>query len=139
MTAEDINAVYAIERDVTPNPWTKFIFRGCLERYNSWVMRQQDEVIGFGILMLAGEESHILNLAVAKKYQGQGYGRKMLEHLLKEARIAKANSIFLEVRSSNDPALSLYKNLGFKPIGMRKDYYQTALGREDAQLFHKTL
>ena len=102
-------------------------------------MTLQEKVIAFGVLMTAKEESHILNLAVDAEYQHQGYGRQMLEHLLKEARIAKATSIYLEERSNNEQALQLYKNIGFKAIGHRKNYYQTDTGREDAQVLHKTL
>ncbi len=139
MTPEDVSAVYSIERTVTPNPWTKFIFRNCLERYGCWVMTLEEKVIAFGILMIADVEAHILNIAVASQYQHQGYGRKMLEHLFKEARIAKADSIFLEVRTGNEHALQLYKAVGFKPVGLRKDYYQTDTGREDASVLHKEL
>ncbi len=139
MKSEDVLVVHAIEQSTTPNPWTQFIFQSCLERYDCWVMILGHSIIAFGILMNAGDESHILNLAVAKEYQQQGYGKKMLEHLLHEARLFKAVRILLEVRISNDPALNLYKKMGFKPIGLRKQYYQTQEGREDAQVLCKEL
>lgn len=139
MTLDDVNDVYAIEHEVSTNPWTKFIFRNCVERYGCWVMCLESKIIGFGILMLSEHEAHVLNIAVDQSYQRQGHGRKMLEHLLKEARIAKAEDIFLEVRNSNEQALSLYKNVGFKPVGFRKDYYQTDTGREDARVLLKHL
>jgi ribosomal-protein-alanine N-acetyltransferase len=55
----------------------------------------------------------------------------MLEHLIETAR-GKAETMFLEVRPTNTYAIALYEDLGFNEIGVRKGYYKSEHGREDA-------
>jgi len=72
-------------------------------------------------------------------YQGQGLGRKLLQHV-KAALLEKGiASIFLEVRESNVIALSLYESEGFHEIDVRKNYYPTVNGRENAIIMACTL
>ena len=80
---------------------------------------------------MAVGEAHILNISVAPNEQGQGIGRRMLEHLI-ELATGKAETIFLEVRPSNVGAIALYEKMGFNEIGVRKGYYPATHGREDA-------
>lgn len=80
---------------------------------------------------MAVGEAHILNISVDQNEQGQGIGRRMLEHLIDSAR-GKAETIFLEVRPTNVGAIALYQNIGFNEIGIRKAYYPALNGREDA-------
>ena len=80
---------------------------------------------------MAVGEAHILNISVAPNEQGQGIGRRMLEHLI-ELATGKAETIFLEVRPSNVGAIALYEKMGFNEIGVRKGYYPATNGREDA-------
>ena len=64
--------------------------------------------------------------------QGQGHGRRILEHLLKLARFQRSERVFLEVRPSNPHAVALYESVGFNEVGRRPNYYPTQRGREDA-------
>jgi len=59
--------------------------------------------------------------------------------LFAQARSAKCNDLFLEVRPSNPPAIHLYEKLGFQRVGVRKGYYQSTEGREDAWVYKLTL
>ena len=86
--------------------------------------------MGYCILSMAVGEAHVLNICVAPAEQGQGIGRKMLEHLIETAR-GRAETMFLEVRPSNTVAIALYEDMGFNEIGVRKGYYQSEHGRED--------
>ena len=72
-----------------------------------------------------------MNISVCPGFKRQGAGQKMLEHLIEYAR-PKAEKIFLEVRPSNPGAMVLYQKVGFKEIGVRKNYYPAKDGREDA-------
>jgi ribosomal-protein-alanine N-acetyltransferase len=82
--------------------------------------------------MLVLDEAHLLNLTVAPAYQGQGYGRALLDFIAHQARSYRAGSLLLEVRPSNHRALHIYQRYGFAAIGTRRGYYPAHNTREDA-------
>lgn len=132
MTHADLPAILIIEDKNYLFPWTEDVFHDCLKaRYDCWVCEEEGNVLAYCIVSMAAGEAHILNLCVTPEEQGQGIGRKMLEHVIDQARNA-VETIFLEVRPSNAVALALYKKLGFVEIGVRKGYYPSLTGREDA-------
>jgi [ribosomal protein S18]-alanine N-acetyltransferase len=133
MRQTDVTAVAAIERSAYEFPWTAGIFRDCLlAGYVSVVLEQAGRLIGYGIISVAAGEAHLLNLALTTTAQGQGHGQLLLEHLLDLAQGAGAESIYLEVRPSNDRALRLYARSGFDVVGRRRGYYRARFGSEDA-------
>ncbi len=132
MRSSDLPGVMAIERANYQFPWGEDIFKDCFKaNYACWVCEEADVVLGYSILAMAVGEAHVLNICVASAEQGQGIGRKMLENLIETAR-GRAETMFLEVRPSNTVAIALYENMGFNEIGVRKGYYQSEKGREDA-------
>lgn len=140
MLDEDVAVVLAIEQKLYSHGWTEGIFRDCLRvLYSCWVLEQQDEIIGYGIMSVAVGEAHILNIAVAPGCQSQGLGRGMLVHLLQTGRRHGAETAFLEVRGSNRIALRLYESSGFHQVGLRRDYYPAKKGREDAVIMARDL
>jgi ribosomal-protein-alanine N-acetyltransferase len=140
MQEEDLDAVMAIEMQVYEFPWTLGIFRDCLRvGYSCLTVTMDAQVIGYGVMSVAVEECHILNICIHPDWQGQGLGQKLTSRLLKLGRQHGAESAFLEVRPSNGAALSLYERLGFVEVGRRKDYYPAKGGREDAMVFSLTL
>ena len=142
MRLEDVDAVMEIETQVCDFPWTHSIYCDCIKvGYSCWVIdnEEEPEILGYGLLSLAANEAHILNLCIKPQRQGQGLGRNMMLHLIKEAKSLQALSIYLEVRVSNERAYHLYKSLGFTIIGHRKDYYPAHNGREDALVLELTL
>ena len=82
--------------------------------------------------MMSPEEAHILTLGIAADWQKQGWGKKLLQHLIQHAKNEAAKSIFLDVRESNVGAAQLYQHMGFQHIATRKGYYPAMCGREDA-------
>jgi ribosomal-protein-alanine N-acetyltransferase len=133
MRGEDLEEISRIELSAYPFPWTFGIFRDCLSAgYECWVLTRASEVIGYGVLSVAGGEAHILNLCVAPAEQGGGHGRRILARLLDLARWHRAERVFLEVRPSNKAAVALYDSAGFNEIGRRPNYYPSKRGREDA-------
>ncbi|MBP3983119.1 ribosomal protein S18-alanine N-acetyltransferase [Pseudoxanthomonas helianthi] len=129
----DLDAVMAIENRAYPFPWTRGIFRDCLQAgYPAWLLLEGDAVSGYAIISLAVGEVHVLNICVAPERQGRGLGRFLLRALLKHARDRKAERVFLEVRPSNPGAKALYESEGFNEIGRRPRYYPARDGREDA-------
>lgn len=140
MRYQDVEAVLAIEHKIYAFPWTLGNFRDSLgSGYSCWTYDFCDHPIGYGILMLAAGEAHLLNLGIAHDWQGQGLGRKFLRHLIDVARLDSADMMFLEVRPSNKKAIELYLSEGFNEIGLRRNYYPAANGREDAILMGMAL
>jgi len=133
MNADDIPAVMAIEKSVHLAPWTEGIFRDCLRvAYHCEVLENDGEVLGYIVLSVTAGEAHLFNVCVHGDYQGKGLGRALVNRAIEVARIREADSMFLEVRPSNRNALHLYDAMGFNEVGVRKDYYPSANGREDA-------
>jgi ribosomal-protein-alanine N-acetyltransferase len=133
MRDSDLDAVMAIEQRAYPFPWTRGIFRDCLKAgYPAWVLTEHQLVIGYGILSVAADEAHILNVCVSPERQGRGHGRYLLRALVNSARDQRASRVFLEVRPSNLGAICLYHSEGFNEIGRRPRYYPARDGREDA-------
>jgi ribosomal-protein-alanine N-acetyltransferase len=133
MRQTDITVVATIEQGAYEFPWSPGIFRDCLlAGYTSLVLEQGGKVIGYGILSIAAGEAHLLNLALSESARGLGHARRLLDHLLQLARGAGAESVYLEVRPSNQAALLLYERSGFVAIGRRRGYYRARFGTEDA-------
>ncbi|KAF1697820.1 ribosomal-protein-alanine N-acetyltransferase [Pseudoxanthomonas jiangsuensis] len=129
----DLDAVMAIERRAYPFPWTRGIFRDCLlAGYPALLALEDDRPAGYGVMSIAADEAHILNLCSAPERQSRGLGRHLLRALLRMARDQGAQRVFLEVRPSNPPAIALYHSEGFNEIGRRPRYYPAHEGREDA-------
>jgi len=129
----DIEAITLIERGTYDFPWSAAIFRDCLlAGYTSVVLDRDNEIVGYAIMSVAAGEAHLLNICVAPEMRGQGAGRRLLQYLLRRARIFNAGRIFLEVRPSNTPALGLYHAMGFEALGLRQGYYKAQDGNEDA-------
>ncbi len=136
----DVDAVMAIEREVYPHGWSAGIFHDCLRvRYSCWVMEQDRQLVGYAVLSSGGGDAHILNIAIAPRFQGRGWGRRFMRFLLETAHHHRADTVFLEVRPSNHVALHLYESLGFHQVGLRRGYYPSDNGREDAIIMARSL
>jgi ribosomal-protein-alanine N-acetyltransferase len=81
---------------------------------------------------MAAAEAHLLNICVHPELRRRGYGRRLLNALLFKAQDAAVKQVFLEVRPSNEAAVSLYRSAGFQEVGIRPAYYQARDGRENA-------
>ncbi|MBK1693364.1 ribosomal-protein-alanine N-acetyltransferase [Chromatium weissei] len=129
----DLPMVHAIECAAYSHPWNLEIFKDCLRvGYYSLIGEVNQTAIGYGIMSVAVGECHIFNLCIHPHWQRRGWGRLLLQHLLSIARKRGAETAFLEVRASNQSARMLYAAEGFCEIGVRRDYYPTAKGRENA-------
>ena len=140
MSEEDIAPVMELELRAYPFPWSEGNFRDCLHaRDHCWVFTLDRRIIGYGVMSVAVGEAQILNLCIDPDLQGQGLGRRMLERLITEARGHEADTLFLEVRGSNQRAIALYESAGFNEVGTRRGYYPADEGREDALILGLTL
>jgi ribosomal-protein-alanine N-acetyltransferase len=135
MAHDDLALVSDIETRSYDFPWSHGVFRDCLlAGYSCMVLERGEAVVGYGILSIAAGEAHILNLCIDPSYRSLGYGERILDEIIDRARSADVRVIFLEVRPSNEHALSLYRKKGFHKIARRPAYYQALAGREDADV-----
>jgi ribosomal-protein-alanine N-acetyltransferase len=134
MTDADLDAVVVAEGQIYPFPWTRGNFLDALRAgYSAWVLRDAGGVLAaYSVMMIALDEVHLLNLSVALHAQRTGLGWRTLEWMADVARGYGARTMLLEVRPSNEAALRLYQRYGFERIGVRRGYYPTTGGREDA-------
>ncbi|MFK5987055.1 MAG: ribosomal protein S18-alanine N-acetyltransferase [Pseudomonadota bacterium] len=137
MTQSDLPLIMEIENTEYDFPWSEGIFRDCLStiNYHGYLLKQQQELLGYAMISAAAAECHVLNICIKSSFQKQGHGKKLLNFLLGEAKKLKAKQIFLEVRASNKVAIALYQNYGFNELGIRRGYYPANNKREDAYLF----
>lgn len=140
LTTADVEQVMTIERRAYDFPWTPGIFRECLRvGYCAWAMDDGEALVGYSIMAIHLDESHILNICVDPEHHRRGFGERLLRHMLEVARGHGVLSLYLEVRPSNRPARTLYHKQGFVEIGVRRHYYPAARGREDALVLVKGL
>lgn len=140
MMPADLPAVAALESSVYAFPWSIGNFRDCLQAgYECWVALQSGALVGYAVLMVAIDEAHLLNLAVAGPCHRQGIGRTFLHYIIGVARNRGAQMVYLEVRPSNVAARELYREAGFQQIAIRPGYYPAHGGREDALFLGITL
>lgn len=140
MNEHDLDAVAALESSIQAFPWSRGHFADSLRAGHSvWVCRLGGDLVGFSVIMCVLDEAHLLNIGVSQRYQGLGYGARMLRHVMHNAKQYGAQKIFLEVRPSNQRAVELYRHFGFNQIGLRRSYYPAEVGREDGLVFDKEL
>jgi ribosomal-protein-alanine N-acetyltransferase len=140
MALQDLDDVMRVELAMYPFPWTQRIFEDCLRvGYRCHVGEVEGAFAGYGVMSVGAGEAHILNLCVAGEFQRRGLGREILSHLLDEADALEVKDVFLEVRPSNTGAVALYEQMGFHQVGLRKNYYPTVGGHEDAIIYATSL
>ena len=135
MTAAHLPQVAALEKVCFPaDPWSEELFRAALECPDTTLLAAEKEdgaVLGYAVLSAVLDEGNLDNIAVAPRCRRQGMADTLLSALTDIGR-TKLSVLFLEVRVSNSPAITLYEKHGFVPVGRRKNYYETP--REDALL-----
>lgn len=135
LTALDIDAVMAIESGAYSFPWSRGNFTDSLSAGHWMEVLEADdgELRGYFVAMPAADELHLLNLTVAAAWRRRGHARALMDRLQVHARAGGLQSIWLEVRVSNEAARALYRSLGFDERGLRRQYYPTGHARrEDA-------
>jgi ribosomal-protein-alanine N-acetyltransferase len=134
--AADLDAVMRVMEDsfdpAFGEAWTAPQCAGLLPMAGVWLSlaRRGDEVVGFALARIVGDEAELLLLAVGRSSQGKGVGQMLLERFGVVATSKGAEQLHLEVREGNH-AVSLYSRNGYREVGRRRNYYN---GR-DGQLF----
>ena len=139
MRPSDIALVAELERSAFRDPWPASLFRRELRLPQSKILLARSpsgEIVGYVCRWLTVDNVEIQNIAVAPRWRRQSIGRRLLGEVLEEARTAGVERALLEVRSGNEPALSLYYRFGFESKGRRRGYYDDG---EDALLMELLL
>ena len=130
MTAEDLQAVMDLEKASFKTPWSTELLRRELDHEWSTILLVEEpkpegglELLGLAIFWIVHDELHVLNVATAPQHRRRGVGRVVMEEALIRARARGCSLATLEVRRSNEAAIQLYKSLGFRPVGVRPNYY----------------
>lgn len=125
MKPEDCRQVEELYQACFSHPWTLHAIEEMftVEGYVSLVAEEEEHIVGYIGMKTVCDEADITNVAVAPSVRRQGIAHTLLERLLTEAEKGDICSIFLEVRVSNDPAITLYQHAGFEDCGRRKNYY----------------
>jgi ribosomal-protein-alanine acetyltransferase len=140
MSMAALDDVVRIENHTYPFPWSRQNFIDSMAAgYTCTLLRCDELLAGYVVLMNAVDDLHILNITVESSQRGRGLSKRLLSHAEGIARDAGCTALLLEVRPSNVHARSVYEHLGFVRIGIRRDYYPAERGREDAVVMRKAL
>lgn len=137
MTEGDTPQVARLEEQIFSMPWSEHAFRAEVGKEDRLfvVAYLEEELAGYcGVLALAGE-GDITNVAVAPGFRRLGVGRQILSTVLAWGEQMGLTDFTLEVRTGNQPAISLYESLGFESAGVRRNFYEKP--REDALIMWK--
>jgi ribosomal-protein-alanine N-acetyltransferase len=127
MKRRHLKGVMAIERQVYPRPWSPSLFLSEMSETNNrayLVARMGRDVVGYGGVICYGDEAHVTTIAVDPVHHRHKIGTRLMYELLREAVAMGARAVSLEVRMSNWGAQRMYGRFGFRPVGVRKGYYQ---------------
>lgn len=135
-----LDVILENERACYPHPWSKQAITECFNgKYECFVMYVNDNVVGHLIYQLVIDELHLHNVCLLPELRGQKLGRRWMEFLLQRAKYESAKTIFLEVRVSNQTAVKLYQQFNFETLAIRKNYYRSDSGQEDAKVMSLVL
>jgi ribosomal-protein-alanine N-acetyltransferase len=135
-TSRDLDAVITIMEEAFGNKygeaWTRSQCAGILPMAGVSLMLARDSrdggTLGFSLSRSVADEAELLLLAVLPARHRQGIGTRLLDHFMESAQAQGAVRVHLEVRDGN-PAVTMYRAVGFAAVGRRRNYYHAADGR----------
>jgi ribosomal-protein-alanine N-acetyltransferase len=130
----DLKSLVEIEARAQVAPWSMEHFQKELEKPFSEILVLSDDetdeqIAGFVVFWIMGQDCQIMELAIDLPYRGMGYARQLLAHAVKKALRAECSRVILEVRRSNAAAIALYQGQKFTISHVRKGFYSNG---EDA-------
>ena len=138
-TVGDLDAICALEDACFSDPWSREAFEAAFGnpicRFH--VAEDGGEVIGYALFSILYEDAEIMSIAVDPARRRCGVGSAMLRRIIECAKIADAETLFLEVREGNEAARSMYRGFGFEEIRKIRNYYRRPV--EDAIVMRLSL
>lgn len=133
----NIDEINYVEQSCFADFWTKEMLENEVENKLSLTKtaKRDGKTVGYALGRVVADEAELTKIAVLCDFRRQGIAEELLSELLAEMKERGAAACFLEVKSRNLPAISLYKRFGFNEVGLRKNYYHD----DDAVLMRKNL
>lgn len=128
LSEDEVPLAAEIEKTCFSCPWSEVTLASEMKNQLNDFYGAFDEngvPAGYAGMQTVFDETSILNVAVLPKFRRHGAGRALVEALVARARERGAKTVYLEVRTSNLPAIGLYESLGFVFFGVRKGYYKS--------------
>lgn len=129
ITCQDASLLTSIHALSMEPAWTESEFLSLLQNpcYGGWLAIVDGDAVGFIMVSLVPPEAEILTFAVLPERRRRHIGLRLLQHFLAACEPG-IHYAFLEVDCFNQPAIHLYKKVGFHEVGVRKNYYQYSPG-----------
>jgi ribosomal-protein-alanine N-acetyltransferase len=125
--ALDVEEIYEVETksfkpdDVYSIELLKFLCAYCND--HSYVYVADGKIIGYIITCIEGGAAHVISIATDPQYRRRGVGKSLLCTALNLLAKGEVQEVFLEVRVTNEAALSLYRAAGFELVEILRNYY----------------
>jgi ribosomal-protein-alanine N-acetyltransferase len=139
MRRSDVTAVALAETQIFPDPWPESAFFEELNRDNRGVLIAEWDgaITGYAVYIITYGEAQLANIAVVPQFRRKSIAKVLINHILKIAKEADCEYIFLDVRPSNKAAINLYQKFGFYELYCRPNYYRSPV--EDGLVMVKNL
>lgn len=137
MNASHVGAVAALEKQCFSDPWSEnSVASELTNKLSLWLVAVDgDAVVGYVGSQTVMDETDMMNIAVDSGYRRLGIAEALVNALVDALKKSGSHCLTLEVRASNEPAKKLYEKLGFRQIGVRRNYYRNP--KEDAHILRK--
>ena len=139
MNDAHIGQIEELERCCFSDPWSRAMLEPELSNPLSlWLVAVCDgQVVGYVGSQSVLDGADMMNIAVSPEYRRQGVAKALVNELIAYLSKNDVIALLLEVRVSNEPAITLYEKMGFQQVGRRPNYYRNP--REDALILRKEL
>ncbi|WP_299195203.1 ribosomal protein S18-alanine N-acetyltransferase [uncultured Amphritea sp.] len=136
LEAADLPQLSQLEACCFSPPWSDAQLLSYLrgKRYLCYGLWQDEQLNGFALLTTVLDEAELLQIGIRPEARGQGFSSELLNFVHEQLENCGISRNLLEVRRSNEAARKLYRRLGYKEDGVRKNYYPAEVGYEDAIL-----
>lgn len=137
MNENHVSQIAELEKLCFNDPWSRNSIASELDnKLSFWLVAEENgNVLGYVGSQTVLGETDMMNIATHPDYRKKGIGTALITALIDVLAKQGSHSLMLEVRASNDSAISVYKKLGFSEVGRRKNYYRNP--KEDALILRK--
>ena len=140
LSADDLPSVAALEQQLFSHPWNLSRFETALQAgYLILGCEVEQQLVGYVVISHGGGVADLLTIGIDPGVQGAGEAQRLLKTAIETLRRFEVEELLLEVRASNKRAIGFYLKTGFEQVGVRKHYYPSSSGREDAWVFKRRL
>ena len=133
--SNDLEKIIILDHEVLKTNWHERLYLEEIVNSDSefWLLELENDVIGFILIRRNMVDAEVLQFAVSKRFQKQGFGSILMD---KAIEITNRELLFLEVSQKNESAINFYLKNNFETIFIRKNYYGPS---EDALVMRKRL